>query len=256
MTVINDCDGASDACKNANSDDILDEKILVRIHGSMMIVAWIGFASVGIIISRYFKTTWVKHKVFGSDLWFFLHRMLMIITWCLTIISFAVIFIDLDGWANPYPHEIFGIIATVICFLQPIIAMFRPNVSSPKRKYFNLTHIFCGFLAYGLAIIAMFFAVPLHDSGLPSWINWVMTAFLVFHLLSHVFFTMLNYKSDAIMLASGAEHSSLHDDPMSTHRKIGLYAYIIINVLFIVTLVTVVGMGMEFGNGNSSGEND
>lgn len=53
MTVnINDCDGASDACKNANPDDILDEKILVRIHGSMMIVAWIGFASVGIIISR------------------------------------------------------------------------------------------------------------------------------------------------------------------------------------------------------------
>lgn len=32
--------------------DILDEKILVRIHGSLMIVAWIGFASVGIILSR------------------------------------------------------------------------------------------------------------------------------------------------------------------------------------------------------------
>lgn len=80
-----------------------------------------------------------------------LHRMTMIITWCLTIISFAVIFIDLDGWTNPYPHEIFGIIGTIICFIQPIIAMFRPNVSSPKRKYFNLTHIFCGFVAYGLA---------------------------------------------------------------------------------------------------------
>lgn len=75
----------------------------------------------------------------------------MLITWSLTIISFAVIFVDLDGWAKPYPHEIFGIIATILCFIQPIIAMFRPNVSSPKRKYFNLTHISLGSIAFGLA---------------------------------------------------------------------------------------------------------
>lgn len=47
---INNCDSSSEQCTNA--DDILDEKILVRIHGSLMIVAWVGFASVGIIISR------------------------------------------------------------------------------------------------------------------------------------------------------------------------------------------------------------
>lgn len=79
--------------------------------------------------------------------------MAMLMTWSLTIISFAVIFIDLDGWAQPYPHEIFGIIATIICFIQPIIAMFRPNVSSPKRKYFNLAHISFGSIAFGLASI-------------------------------------------------------------------------------------------------------
>ncbi len=82
---------------------------------------------------------------------FQLHRMAMIITWCLTIISFAVIFIDLDGWTDPYPHEIFGMIATIICFVQPIIAMFRPNVSSPKRKYFTIVHLTCGSIVYGLA---------------------------------------------------------------------------------------------------------
>ncbi|KAJ6636407.1 putative ferric-chelate reductase 1 like, partial [Pseudolycoriella hygida] len=211
-----------------------------------MILAWIGFASIGIIISRYFKTTWVKYKVFGSELWFFLHRMAMITTWCLTIISFAVIFVDLDGWAQPYPHEIFGIIATIICFVQPIIAMFRPNISSPKRKYFNLAHIFCGSVTYGLAIIAMFFAVPLRDSGLPGWVNWVMTGFLVFHLLFHVFFTMLNYKSDAILSATGAERSVSSDDPMSKERQIGLYLYIFINVCFLITLITVIAMGFEF----------
>lgn len=77
--------------------------------------------------------------------------MAMLITWSFTIISFAVIFIDLDGLNQPYPHEIFGIIATILCFIQPIIAMFRPNVSSPKRKYFNIAHAFGGTAAFGLA---------------------------------------------------------------------------------------------------------
>lgn len=129
---------------------------------------------------RYFKTTWVKYKVFGSDLWFFvrfflfltvihlsiinfgslqLHRASMLMTWSLTIISFAVIFIDLDGWASPYPHEIFGIVTTIICFIQPIIAMFRPNISSPKRKYFNLAHISCGTMAFGLAGSSYFLTI-------------------------------------------------------------------------------------------------
>ncbi len=87
----------------------------------------------------------------------------------------------------------------------------------------------------------MFFAVPLPDSGLPSWINWVMTSFLLFHLLSHVVFTvnfytismyykqkifffnesqMLNYKSDAIMRATGAERSAMFDDPVRFEYKI------------------------------------
>lgn len=50
------CDITSGVCQDVNittvNEDILDEKILVRIHGSLMILAWIGFASVGIIISR------------------------------------------------------------------------------------------------------------------------------------------------------------------------------------------------------------
>lgn len=56
MTVdINNCDITSGECEDIKmfiTDDILDEKILVKIHGSLMILAWIGFASVGIIISR------------------------------------------------------------------------------------------------------------------------------------------------------------------------------------------------------------
>lgn len=51
---IHDCDITSGECRDIEivQDDILDEKILVKIHGSLMIFAWIGFASIGIIIAR------------------------------------------------------------------------------------------------------------------------------------------------------------------------------------------------------------
>lgn len=58
VDINSNCDITSGVCQDIkinNSEDILDEKILVRIHGSLMILAWIGFASTGIIISRWSK---------------------------------------------------------------------------------------------------------------------------------------------------------------------------------------------------------
>lgn len=45
-------------------------KILLRLHGAFMIVAWIGTASIGILLARYFKQTWVGSSFCGKDLWF------------------------------------------------------------------------------------------------------------------------------------------------------------------------------------------
>lgn len=35
-----------------------------------MLVAWIGAASVGILLARYFKQTWVGSSLCGKDQWF------------------------------------------------------------------------------------------------------------------------------------------------------------------------------------------
>lgn len=45
-------------------------KLLVRLHGSFMIAAWIGTASVGILLARYYRQTWVGTSLCGKDLWF------------------------------------------------------------------------------------------------------------------------------------------------------------------------------------------
>lgn len=77
----------------------------------------------------------------------------MLLTWTLTMIGFIVIFVDLDGWIEVRAHKVMGIITTIICFCMPIVAMFRPNVSSPRRKYFNWAHAFFGTAVYFLARI-------------------------------------------------------------------------------------------------------
>lgn len=76
----------------------------------------------------------------------------MMFTWSLTLTAFIMIFIDVDGWSKEeLPHALLGTITTMICFLHPILASFRPTLDSPKRKYFNMGHAFGGSVAQILA---------------------------------------------------------------------------------------------------------
>lgn len=45
-------------------------KVLLRLHGAFMIAAWVGTASLGILIARYYKQTWVGKSLWGKDIWF------------------------------------------------------------------------------------------------------------------------------------------------------------------------------------------
>lgn len=45
-------------------------KLFLRLHAAFMITAWIGTASIGILLARYFKQTWVGSQLCGKDQWF------------------------------------------------------------------------------------------------------------------------------------------------------------------------------------------
>lgn len=45
-------------------------KLLLRLHGAFMLAAWIGTASIGIFLARYYRQTWVGTTMCGKDLWF------------------------------------------------------------------------------------------------------------------------------------------------------------------------------------------
>jgi hypothetical protein len=39
-------------------------------HGVLMIIAWVAFASTGILTARYYKRTWVDKKACDKAVWF------------------------------------------------------------------------------------------------------------------------------------------------------------------------------------------
>ena len=90
-----------------------------------MIIAWILFASTGIIVARYFKFLLPDVKLCKVKFWFLLHRPLMV---CVPLISIAAFIIILwgVGWAWVplqddtiiFSHSIFGIVTISFSIIQ------------------------------------------------------------------------------------------------------------------------------------------
>ena len=47
-----------------------DNKFIPLIPGSLMVIAWIGFASVGIFMARYKKGAFDEKELLGTKVWF------------------------------------------------------------------------------------------------------------------------------------------------------------------------------------------
>lgn len=158
---------------------------LVIAHGSLMIIAWIGTATMGIFIARYFKNAWTGRKVCGSDAWFFWHIFFQLTTWILTISAIIIIFVDVGEWRTS-THSILGIIVMSFAVLQPVVAIFRPKPTSHRRPIFNFLHKFFGNFTHILAFITIYFAVPLPAADLVDWTIFIIIAFVAFYFIMNL----------------------------------------------------------------------
>lgn len=115
--------------------------VLKQLHGSFMVIAWLMAASAGVLMPRYMKKTWVGKQFMKKDLWFVVscsldkcirkptifhdffsvkllqfHQGLMVLAWCLTVVGFIIIFVDVGGWVSESvsenPHPLIGCITT------------------------------------------------------------------------------------------------------------------------------------------------
>ncbi|KAL9919695.1 putative ferric-chelate reductase 1 homolog isoform 1-T3 [Glossina fuscipes fuscipes] len=237
--------------------------ILLRLHGAFMITAWIGTTSLGIILARYFKQTWTGSQLCGKDQWFAWHRICMVSTWSLTMVAFVLIFVEINGWsANQDRHAILGVVTTIICFIQPFGALFRPAPNSKNRPIFNWLHWLGGNLAHLLAIVTIFYAVKLPKAELPEWMDWILVAYVAIHVIVHLIYSIFlciqiagcvsdrqqTQKINAFQMGDMSHHGLRNsmkmerkmDAPFSAFRKGLLGLYIVILILFVAVLVLIV----------------
>ena len=115
-------------------------------------------------------------------------------TWVLTICGFVIIFVDRGGWTSvptsTNPHALLGVITTVLAFIQPVMAYFRPHPGTAKRFIFNWAHWLVGNTAHILAIVCIFLAAGLDAASIPYWVNWLLVTYVMFHAFTHLILSL------------------------------------------------------------------
>ncbi|NXH19687.1 FRRS1 reductase, partial [Bucco capensis] len=157
---------------------------LIKAHGVLMSIAWITAVSIGVIIARFFKPVWSHSFLFGKEMWFQVHRMLMLTVVMLTSISFVLPFIYRGGWSwQAGFHPYLGSTVMALTIVQPLMAGFRPSHHAPRRQLFNWFHWSIGTTARILAVVTMFLGMDLPALDLPDpWDTYTMIGFVGWHV--------------------------------------------------------------------------
>ncbi|XP_033636613.1 putative ferric-chelate reductase 1 isoform X2 [Asterias rubens] len=241
---------------------------LRKAHASLMVIGWIGFASIGIILARFFKPMWPDSKLFGTKIWFTFHRMCMISCVLCFCTAFVLIFVAVGGFVQTVNttvvvHAILGIVVTLLGITNPIMAIFRPHPGTPNRPIFNRAHWAVGTSAHSIAIVTIFLGIGYQSSllsGLNQYVFWVMVVFLGFHVLVFILFEVQRCmtesqgrQNDIPLQGTGANSTDHLADPdgppaerefqdgaSSQVTKEGSTAKTILLVIYILGVVTMV----------------
>jgi len=170
---------------------------MIQAHGCLMVIAWVGFASIGIFMARYMKVAFGEKVLLGTKMWFTFHRSLMILTVLFTIVSIIIIFVHAGRWTKEAgAHPITGIIVLVLAVIQPIMALFRPHPGEANRYIFNWAHRSVGLFSLVLAVVTVFLGVRLPDSNLDDSAQYAMIVYCVGVAIVIVFELYLTFKKD------------------------------------------------------------
>lgn len=224
--------------------------LLVKIHGSFMVATWIGLVSIGILLARYFKQVWEGSTLCKSKIWFATHRAIMLLSVCLVIAAFVVIFLHKEGWSEipDNPHPILGCVTTGLVIAQMIAGLARPNPNSSQRLVFNWLHWFIGNCTQITAVITIFFAVPLEEANLEDYFYWILIGFIGFHFIFHIimlFHTCVMDEKDKTeikmhQLGQKREPEMVRDAPGGGFRRFMLGIYIAVTSAVVAALVLVI----------------
>ena len=192
-----------------NSEDTKTD-ILVKLHGSMMVISWMFFADIGTFTAGFVRTKYPEHS---GLYWFHIHQVCMSITFILTMVSALMMFIG-KGLAplnivkiSTNPHTLIGVITLIFTCIQPIMGFFRPDPFSSRRRKFNVIHRYNGYLTSCIAFVAILSASLLQEAKLQSaygdYLIYVSGSFVGFFFLCHLFLRLVRLRGLTEMVSMG-----------------------------------------------------
>ncbi|XP_074923922.1 ferric-chelate reductase 1 isoform X4 [Chelonoidis abingdonii] len=216
-------------------------------EASLMFVAWMTTVSIGVIVARFFKPVW-PHSLFGKEIWFQVHRMLMLTTVLLTSIAFVLPFIYRGGWSEWAGfHPYLGCTVMALAIFQPLMAGFRPPPHSPRRQVFNWIHWSTGTTARILAVVTMFLGMDLPALNLPDpWDTYTMIGFVAWHVSIDILLEIHSYclirkveviDEDRIQILQSLTSAEAEGH---TFKEIVLTIYICGNIAFLLTFLAAI----------------
>ena len=173
---------------SSSKDNTSNDESLIKVHGSLMLVAWLFFATNGIFTSRYLKNMLSK-RINGYSVWFGLHQICMLATWCLSVISTIIMFVGHGFEAlkkdkiKQNPHSLFGILTIILVFFQPLMACFQPQKTSSYRKWFDFMYSLIELTCIILSLCAIFLATNLEQAHLDTSSKTLMYFFIGFLII-------------------------------------------------------------------------
>ncbi|XP_006015064.1 ferric-chelate reductase 1 isoform X2 [Alligator sinensis] len=221
---------------------------LIKIHGALMFVAWMTTVSIGVIVARFFKPVWPHSLLFGKEIWFQVHRTLMLTTVALTSIAFILPFIYRGGWSYKAGfHPYLGCTVMALAIFQPLVAGFRPSPHGPRRQLFNWVHWSTGTTARILAVVTMFLGMDLPALKLPyPWDTYTMIGFVAWHVGIDVLLEIHGYcLIHKVELIDGDRIHILQsltsvEAEGRTFKQIVLTIYICGNIAFLITFLAAI----------------
>ena len=140
--------------------------MFVCIHGTVMILAWMGFGGPGMLFARYGRVLRLgnKRQLLGKSIWFQIHRFYLSVSALLTLFGFFFITINGYGaWINSadasslmIAHSIIGTLVLCGVILQIWLALYRCHPNSRFRFLFNWSHRIIGNFSFIFALCNIF----------------------------------------------------------------------------------------------------
>uniref|UniRef100_A0A3Q1HH92 Ferric-chelate reductase 1a n=1 Tax=Anabas testudineus TaxID=64144 RepID=A0A3Q1HH92_ANATE len=154
--------------------------MIMKMHGALMLLAWMLTGSIGTIIASFYKPDWPNQTLLGQKVWFQVHRGLMVLTVILTTLAFCLPFFYRKGWSkHAGVHPYLGCCVLALSLTQPMIAVFRPSPDSDRRYLFNWVHWAVGSVTELMAVAAMFLGIRQSSLLLPSpWSSHVLIGYI------------------------------------------------------------------------------